>query len=148
MSAQSCLCHTFPTRPSKPANPPHATRFARSPPLLALWRGIQPHRQYHEMFFWLGDQFETPLLLQSILMILAQVRNVLLSYSLVEAEPWSCLACLTLHLHPIQALSESGESWPINTSDVILAMADLHPIRRIPRWAHVRIICDTHTRGC
>ena len=27
-------------------------------------------------FFWLGDQFETPLLVQSILMILAQVRNV------------------------------------------------------------------------
>ena len=28
-------------------------------------------------FFWLGDQFETPLLLQSIFMILAQVRTVL-----------------------------------------------------------------------
>jgi hypothetical protein len=26
-------------------------------------------------FFWLGDQFETPLLLQSVFMILAQVRN-------------------------------------------------------------------------
>ena len=71
------VCHTF----LKPAN--HLTRLAG---LLCYSVGKSSLiANITRCFFWLGDQFEIALLLQSILMILAQVRP--LSHPVMEAKP-------------------------------------------------------------
>jgi len=59
--------------------------------------------------------------------------------SFVEIGSNGCLACLTLHLHPIHATSKSRKARLISAPNVILAMADVHSTCRIPCWTHVRI---------
>jgi len=78
-------------------------------------------------------------------MILAQVRNALHPPA-ARAEPWAHLACVAIYLHPVQLASSSGESWFINTSNVVLAMADIRPAYRIPRRSHVGTICYSCSR--
>ena len=65
-----------------------------------------------------------------------------------RAEAWTRLACAVIYLHPIQLTSASRESWLINTSNVVLAMADIRPAHRIPRRARVRVICIIDVLGC
>jgi hypothetical protein len=76
MSAQSCLSPKLPNQHSKPPN--HLTWLLCSFVAFAVSLHIQHSSLIANItrcFFWLGDQFETPLLLQSILMILAQVSS-------------------------------------------------------------------------
>lgn len=74
--------------------------------------------------------------MQSIFMILAQVRTILVElYLEFSAQPF--LACPSLYLHHISPQNKPGSTRRVNPPPIILAMANLHSIHRIFSWFHV-----------
>ena len=67
-------------------------------------------------FFWLGARFEYPLLVQSVLMILAQVRHV---YIVPADDNDLCTimtACVALHLYSLSSSCQSRGLWTVGTT--------------------------------
>jgi hypothetical protein len=90
-------------------------------------------------FFWLGNRFEFALLLQSILMILAQVRFVCAALASRRSgtDDFKRPACTPVHLHTIQTSYKHRDSRLFDSSVVVLAMAKLQPVHRVFGRIHV-----------
>lgn len=90
------------------------------------------------------NHFETALLVQSILMIAAQVCQTMFSINNMLI---SLLARHPLYLHPFPSKTEPRIPQLIDQAIFILAMAYLCSIYRVPLWFHVCISLGFHLAG-
>lgn len=86
-------------------------------------------------FFWLGERFEIALLIQSLLMIMAQVSSKSeIHIDWINVYP----ACTTLHLHLPSTKIEPGEYRWFSSAILFLAVANILAAYRISCCIHVR----------
>src|ERR1700761_2052269 len=94
---------------------------------LLAWVSAKPMLKSPSYSIYLSEPFEFALLLQSILMILAQVCEQLLSHLLIQTQ----LACAIIHLYSLPASHQPRKSRWIFSSFLILAVVNLHAAYRV-----------------